>query len=67
MLIDDRYRYFVLQFMGKLDDALKDSLNLVHAGCFHEKISAKLAQLLGYGDKVRDLSITDLTRADIPL
>ena len=53
--------------MGKLDDTLKDSLNLVHAGYFHGKMSAKLAQPLGYGDKVRDLSITDLTRADIPL
>ena len=66
-LSDDRYRFFVLQFMGKLDDTLKDALNLEHAGCFHGKMSAKLAQLLGYGDKVRDLSITNLTRADIPL
>ena len=66
-LSDDRYRFFVLQFMGKLDDTLKDSLNLEHAGCFHGKQSAKLAQLLGYGDKVRDLSITNLTRVDIPL
>ena len=39
MLFDDRYRYFVLQFMGKLDDTLKDSLNLVHAGYFHGKNS----------------------------
>lgn len=66
-LTDDRYRYFVLQFMGRLDDTLKDSLNLEHAGYFHGKTSAKLAELLGYGDKVRDLSITNLTRADIPL
>ena len=66
-LSDDRYRFFVLQFMGKLNDTLKDALNLEHAGCFHGKMSAKLAQLLGYGDKVRDLSITNLTRADIPL
>ena len=66
-LSDDRYRFFVLQFMGRLDDTLKDSLNLEHAGYFHGKTSAKLAELLGYGDKVRDLSITNLTRADIPL
>lgn len=66
-LSDDRYRYFVLQFMGKLDDTLKDALNLEHVGYFHGKTSAKLAELLGYGDKVRDLSITNLTRADIPL
>jgi hypothetical protein len=66
-LSDDRYRFFVLQFMGRLDDTLKDSLNLEHAGYFHGKTSAKLAELLGYGDKVRDLSITNLTRADISL
>ena len=46
---------------------LKDALNLEHAGCFSGKISAYLAQLLGYGTKVRDISITNLTRADIPL
>lgn len=66
-LSDDRYRFFVLQFMGKLDDTLKDSLNLERTGCFHGEMSSKLAQLLGYGNKVRDLSITNLTRVDIPL
>lgn len=66
-LSDNRYRYFVLRFMGALDPALKDALNLEHAGVFRGRISSYLAQLLGYGTKVRDISITNLTRADIPL
>ncbi len=66
-LSNDRYRYFVLQFMGRLDTTLKDSLNLEHAGTFKSKISSYLAELLGYGKKARDMSITNLTRADIPL
>ena len=43
------------------------TLNLVHAGCFESKIASRVADLLGYGDKVKDISITNLTRADIPL
>ncbi|MCR4793293.1 MAG: hypothetical protein K5871_11120 [Lachnospiraceae bacterium] len=66
-LSNDKYRYFVLQFMGRLDDTLKDALNLEHAGYFHSDISSYLAELLGYGSKARDISVTNLTRADIPL
>lgn len=66
-LSDNRYRYFILRFMGALDTTLKDALNLEHAGCFRSGISSYLAQLLGYGTKARDISITNLTRADIPL
>ena len=66
-LSDDRYRFFVLKFMGLIDPTLKDSLNLEHAGCFSGKTSSKVAEILGYGKKVRDISITNLTRVDIPL
>lgn len=66
-LSNDKYRYFVLQFMGKLDPSLADSLNLERAGSFSSKVSSKVAEIMGYGKKVKDLSITNLTRADIPL
>ncbi len=66
-LDDRRARYLVLQFMGLLEPSLKDSLNLVHAGYFSCGISNKVAEMLGYGDKVKDISITNLTRADIQL
>ena len=66
-LKNDRYRYFVLQFMGMLDMTMKDALNLDRAGYFRSKISSDVAEILGYGKKVRDISITNLTRADIAL
>lgn len=66
-LSDSKERYLVLQFMGKLDSTLKDSLNLFRAGYFTNELSKKIGGLLGYGDKVKDISITNLTRVDIPL
>ncbi len=66
-LDDSKSRYLVLQFMGLLDPSLKDSLNLVHAGYYNSGISLQVAEMLGYGDKVKDISITNLTRADIQL
>ena len=66
-LDDLKRRYFVLQFMGRLDPTLIDALNLEHAGYFTSRMSSKTAELMGYGSKVKDISITNLTRADIPL
>ena len=66
-LADRKRLYLVLQFMGRLDPALVDALNLEHAGYFSSRTSGTVAGYLGYGSKVKDLSITNLTRADIPL
>ena len=66
-LRSNRYRYFILRFMGEFDPTLVDAVNLEFAGYFHSKSSAKLARLLGYGQKSKDLSITNLTRLDIPV
>ena len=65
-LEDDEARLFVLSFMAAFDNSLLDALNLEHAGTFSSKTSKKLANLLGYGKKTKDLSITNLTRLDIP-
>ena len=62
-----RFRYFALQFMGKLDPTLKDAINLERAGYFNSEFTSKVAGYLGYGEKIRDLSVTNLTRADIVL
>lgn len=66
-LDDSRSRYLILRFMGLLDPTLKDSLNMVYAGCFRGRTACKVAALLGYGDNVKDISITNLTKVDIPL
>ncbi len=60
------YKYFILRFMSEFDPTLVDAVNLEFAGYFHSAVSAKLAKLLGYGYKTKDLSITNLTRLDIP-
>ena len=65
-LEDDEARRFVLSFMAAFDNSLLDALNLEHAGTFSSKTSKKLAKLLGYGKNTKDLSITNLTRLDIP-
>ncbi len=66
-LEDKRRLYLVLLFMGKLDSTLVDALSLEHAGYFSSKFSKKVAELLGYGSKVKDISLTNLTRVDIPV
>lgn len=66
-LTEKKRFYLVLLFMGKLDPTLVDSLSLEHAGYFSGKTSNKVAELLGYGSKVKDISLTNLTRADIPV
>ena len=60
------FKYFVLRFMSEFDPTLVDAINLEFAGYFHCNVSDKLAKLLGYGYNTKDLSITNLTRIDIP-
>ena len=64
-LKDMGFRYFILLFMSEFDPTLVDAVNLEFAGYFHSNVSAKLARLLGYGHNTKDISITNLTRADI--
>ncbi len=66
-LSDAGYRFFVLAFMGRLDPTLKDALNMEYSGYFSNIVSKRVAGLLGYGKVAKDLSITNLTRADIPV
>ena len=65
-LNNNSYKYFVLRFMSGFDPTLVDAVNLEFAGYFHSETSAKLAKLLGYGHNTQTLSITNLTRLDIP-
>ena len=65
-LRNNTYKYFVLRFMGAFDPTLADAVNLEFAGYFHSGTSAKLAKMLGYGHNTKDISITNLTRLDIP-
>ena len=65
-LEDDGTRNFILPFMASFEPSLVDAINLEHAGTFTSKTSKKLANILGYGKRTKDISITNLTRLDIP-
>ncbi|SEQ40052.1 Condensation domain-containing protein [Lachnospiraceae bacterium NE2001] len=65
-LEDDGARNFVLYFMAIFDPTLEDAMNLQHAGAFNSKTSKRIGNILGYGKKCNDLSITNLTKLDIP-
>lgn len=66
-LSSNRLKYFILRFMAEFEPSLIDAVSLEFAGVFHGKTSQRLARLLGYGKKTRDLSITNLTVLDIPV
>ena len=65
-LEDEEARNFVLYFMSIFDPSLEDAMNLEHAKSFTSKTSKKISGILGYGKKCNDLSITNLTKLDIP-
>ena len=65
-LSDENYKYLVLRFMSAFEPTLVDAVNLEFAGYFHSKSTGKLAKILGYGQNTKDISITNLTRIDIP-
>jgi hypothetical protein len=66
-LSDPRVRYSVLHFVGRLDPTLIDSVCLEAVGAYHSRLSSQFAEIMSYGKKKRDLSITNLMRADIPV
>ncbi|MBO4864643.1 MAG: hypothetical protein J5517_09760 [Eubacterium sp.] len=65
-LEDKEAREFILPFMASIEPTLVDAINLEHAGTFSSKTSKAFAKMMGYGKKTKDLSITNLTRLDIP-
>jgi hypothetical protein len=64
-LSDPRFRYSVLHLIGGFDPTLIDTLSLEAAGAFHTRETARFADIMNYGKKKKDLSITNLMRADI--
>ena len=65
-LEDDQSKEFILPFMASFEPTLVDAINLEHAGSFRSKTSKSLAAILGYRKKTKDMSVTNLTKLDIP-
>lgn len=60
-------KYFILLFMEQLCPSLIDAILLQTHGCYQNKLSEKMARIMGYiGDGGRDLGVTNLNRIDIP-
>ena len=67
MIRNVNMKYFILLFMGQLSPSLVDSILLQTHGCYQNKLSKKMAGIMGYiGKEGRDLGVTNLTRIDIP-
>lgn len=66
-LNDPTYKYFVLRFMEYISPTLVDAINLEHTGYFKSGVSKRMADTLGYGEKTKDMGITNLMKLDIPL
>ena len=64
-LTDPKVRYSVLQLIGNLDPTLIDTLSLEAIGAYHTSETARFADIMCYGKNKRDLSITNLMKADI--
>ncbi len=64
-LADPKKKWLMLQFLSALDGTLADAVNMQAAGAFTSGASSSAAELMGYGRKKKDLSITNLTVPDI--
>lgn len=62
-----RKKYFILHFMNALDCNLVDSITMYEFGEFQNHVSKSLAKTMGYTKVTKDLSITNLTKLDIPI
>ncbi len=65
-LNDPRVRYSVLHIVGGMDPTLIDTLSLESSGGYHSKLTSRFREIMSYGKKKRDLSITNLMKDIIP-
>ena len=61
-LQNSRNKYFTLHFLDRLDNAYIDSACMQIYTDYDTKSSRKLAQMMGYDGKKRELSLSNLTR-----
>ena len=60
-------KYFILLFMEQLCPSLIDAVLLQSHGCYHNKLTEKIAKVMGYiGNGGRDLGVTNLNKINIP-
>lgn len=62
-----RKKFFLLQFLGQLDGSLTDSAYFSAYEDYGNKTAVIIKNMFGYGNRPKDLSITNLTRLDMNL
>lgn len=65
-LKDSKKKYFLLQFLDALEPTLIDSTYFAAFTEFEDKLAKQVCKMFGYSGKPKDLSITNLTKLDIP-
>lgn len=60
-------KYLVLRFIGMMEPTLLDATCMNAFGGYNNKTARQLSHLMGYDDHPKDISITNLTKLDIPL
>lgn len=66
-LQNEKARYFVLLFTAQLSSTLLDSVVLQTHGCYRNRLSEKMARIMGYiGNRGSNLGVTNLTKIDLP-
>lgn len=66
-LLNPKYKYFIEHFMTYFDPSLLDALDLESAGFTISDSSLAFSKVMKYTENKIDLSITNLTRLDIPV
>lgn len=62
----DKKKYLVLRFMSMMEPTLLDSACMSAYGKYKNKTAGRFAHLMGYDGHPKDVSITNLTKLDIP-
>jgi NRPS condensation-like uncharacterized protein len=65
-LKDNKRKYFLLQFLDALEPTLIDSTYFAAFAGYEDKLAKKVCKMFGYSGKPKDISITNLTKLDIP-
>lgn len=66
-LQDSKRKYFLLQFLDALEPSLIDATYFAAFAGYEEKMAKRYCKMFGYSGKPKDLSVTNLTKLDIPM
>lgn len=66
-LNNDKMKFIVLHFIDMMDSSLMDSACMTTYGEYNNKAAKKFTHLMGYDGNPKDVSMTNLTKLNIPI